>query len=247
MSGKSHSYSLTAIHDLLNEAFDDPKLDSFCMDHFSYTYDKFSYGMRKDVKINCLLHDCRKNVPELQRLLGIVRDKVPGIYQKFEIRLVRTKTEEPLISDKISTTDPISLLDELKEWKLVHHNVQSLLNKLEAVFGYLDEYSFTNNPHSLRRAGLAWQRYCVNTLKSIFDKWQLQYANTPELALLREEIIVIEPIARELMSEITNYQFNELHLWFAGFRGLLWDILTIADTRIMVLVENLRSMMSGVN
>ena len=48
------SFDIAAIRQRLTNAFDDPGLDAFCMDHFPQVYDKFSRGMRRDEKITLL-------------------------------------------------------------------------------------------------------------------------------------------------------------------------------------------------
>lgn len=52
----------------LLDRLDDPELDALCMAHFVRVYDKFGYGMRKDVKINLLLDYCRRVPGRLQDL-----------------------------------------------------------------------------------------------------------------------------------------------------------------------------------
>jgi hypothetical protein len=66
--------SLSAIRRQLNQMFDDPKLDAFCMDYFPQVYDKFSRGMRKDEKITLLLDHCRRLPDQLQKLLTVLEE-----------------------------------------------------------------------------------------------------------------------------------------------------------------------------
>ena len=66
--------SLGALRRRLNQVFDDPGLDAFCLDHFPRIYDKFSRGMRKDEKINLLLDHCRREPARYQRLLAALEE-----------------------------------------------------------------------------------------------------------------------------------------------------------------------------
>ncbi|GAB4537170.1 MAG: hypothetical protein Kow0063_23550 [Anaerolineae bacterium] len=73
MTVGGQNYDIAEIRKLLGNAFDDPGLDSLCMDHFPNVYNKFSRGMRKDEKINLLLDHCRRSPTsfnELQRILS---------------------------------------------------------------------------------------------------------------------------------------------------------------------------------
>lgn len=56
----------------LNQCFDDPGLDAFCLDHFPEVYDKFSRGMRRDEKISALLDHCRRHPPEQECLISLL-------------------------------------------------------------------------------------------------------------------------------------------------------------------------------
>lgn len=58
----------------LNQMFDDPELDAFCMDHFYQVYNKFSAGMRKDEKIHQLLDYCSRISNGYQRLQAALEE-----------------------------------------------------------------------------------------------------------------------------------------------------------------------------
>lgn len=65
---------LNLLRQRLNQLFDDPGFDAFCLDHFPDVYDTFSRGMRKDEKMTVLLDACRR---------------VPAFYQKLVAMLER--------------------------------------------------------------------------------------------------------------------------------------------------------------
>jgi len=60
MSQDEQPDGVSGMRERLNQAFDDPGLDAFCLDHFPKVYDKFGRGMRKDEKITLLLDYCRR-------------------------------------------------------------------------------------------------------------------------------------------------------------------------------------------
>ncbi|MGB0384097.1 MAG: KGGVGR-motif variant AAA ATPase [Ardenticatenaceae bacterium] len=146
-----------------------------------------------------------------------------------------------ITSNEINTTDSV-ILDELAEWALVQEDTQYILDVLDTVFNNLDEYRLTENENSLHRAGLDWQRHCVTPLKFMFQKWNLQYAYTPEFDLLREKIADMDTIMPQIMGDVDNQQFTTLHFWFIELKALLWNILTVANKRIVLLVNTLRSL-----
>ena len=66
-------HSLSTIRRRLNQTFDDPGLDAFCLDHFPEVYDRFGRGMRKDEKLTVLLDHCRRWSACYQELLVALR------------------------------------------------------------------------------------------------------------------------------------------------------------------------------
>lgn len=63
---------LGALRQRLNQGFDDPGLDAFCLARFPDVYDKFGRGMRKDEKITLLLDQCRRRPTDLERLVAAI-------------------------------------------------------------------------------------------------------------------------------------------------------------------------------
>jgi len=66
---------LSTLRRRLNQAFDDPGLDAFCLDHFPEVYDKFSRGMRRDEKINLLLDHCRRDPAHYRQLFALLEEQ----------------------------------------------------------------------------------------------------------------------------------------------------------------------------
>ncbi|MBD3308978.1 hypothetical protein GF339_21405 [candidate division KSB3 bacterium] len=62
--------TLRELRQRLEQQFDDPGIDAFCLDYFPDIYDKFSRGMRKDEKITVILDDCRRSPENYQKLLA---------------------------------------------------------------------------------------------------------------------------------------------------------------------------------
>jgi hypothetical protein len=71
-----------AIRDLLNAAFSDEELTTFCFDHFRPVYDDFASGMGKGQKVQRLLDYCVRQ-EQVERLLAAVRKANPEKYQRF--------------------------------------------------------------------------------------------------------------------------------------------------------------------
>lgn len=61
-----------ALRRQLDQTFDDPGLDAFCLDYFPEVYDRFGRGMRKDEKITLLLDHCRREAGQLERLAELM-------------------------------------------------------------------------------------------------------------------------------------------------------------------------------
>ncbi len=58
--GPALTIDRAALRRRLDQTFDDPGLDAFCLDYFPEIYDRFSRGMRKDEKMTLLLDHFRR-------------------------------------------------------------------------------------------------------------------------------------------------------------------------------------------
>jgi hypothetical protein len=72
-----------AVRRLLNAAFSDDELTTFCYDHFRPVHETFSVGMTRTQKIQLLLDYCDRQ-GEMDRLLALVREANPVQYARFE-------------------------------------------------------------------------------------------------------------------------------------------------------------------
>ncbi|MFX1412105.1 MAG: SUMF1/EgtB/PvdO family nonheme iron enzyme, partial [Promethearchaeota archaeon] len=70
------TWDIAVLRQLLNDAFDDPELDAFCLEQFPKVYDKFSRGMRKDEKITLLLDYGRRRPARRQKLLDALEEQM---------------------------------------------------------------------------------------------------------------------------------------------------------------------------
>ena len=243
MTDNAPSYDIAAIRRLLMFVFDDPGLDAFCQEHFLDIYDLFSRGMRMDEKITTVVDHCRRRVDYLDRLLQAVRDINEDLFFKHGPYLVPA---DQLVSGMVVRTDPFDMVAELTEWKLVHSESQLLLNALRIPLDYLTIYRFNHDPDRLDEAGYKWQELCVRRLRSVPDKWNLQYAYTPVLDDLRAQTSSLDEITRQLMqTDIQRPDFKTVYFQLTELRGILWDILTAADKRITALIEALKPVIGG--
>lgn len=92
-------YNSTAIRKLIIEAFDDDDLTIFCHDHFSEVAERFSAGMRKDVKALQLVTYCYRH-----EQVGLLIDKIKAEnsekYEKYKT-LLESGEEAPSILEEI--------------------------------------------------------------------------------------------------------------------------------------------------
>ncbi len=236
MTHSPQPYNTSKIRRLLNLAFDDSELRAFCMDYFPNVYDKFSEGMRRDIKINLLLDHCRRNPTNFDKLLDIMRKNKDDLFTQYEPYIV----SDQLVSRTIISRAPVELFAELVEWKLIHNESQILLNVLDIPLGYLTAYRFKPDPERLDDAGYKWQELCVPKLRSVPDKWNLQYAYTYVFYDLQNQISSLDKITRYLMqTDIRKPEFKIVFSQLAELRGILWDVLTAADKRIGAIIEAL--------
>lgn len=239
MNHSPQGHNLAAVHSLLMAVLDDPGLDAFCLAHFTDVYDKFSRGLRKDEKITMLVDHCRRSPTCIDALLDAVRKINEPMFMRYEPYLLSDR----LVFGTVISTSPADLIAELAEWKLVHNEAQALLSVIGIPLDYLTDCRFSPDRTKLDDAGFKWQRLCVPKLKDVPDRWGLERAYTPAIDDLRDRASRRGEITRKLMQiEPTGKEFTDLYLQFEEFRGILWDLLTAADKRIMVLIETLQPM-----
>lgn len=75
-------YNITAIRELMQAAFNDEELKTFCYDHFRPVYDEFAEGMGRLWKIHLLIEHCDRH-GRLGELLDYVKNANPVQYDKF--------------------------------------------------------------------------------------------------------------------------------------------------------------------
>jgi len=89
-------WNTDAIRKLLTAAFDDDQLQELCFDYFRPVYEKCS-GVRKDQKIQRLLEHCVRH-DQVEKLLGLVKERNPEQYARFDQILRRVGTPSPFCS-----------------------------------------------------------------------------------------------------------------------------------------------------
>jgi hypothetical protein len=87
------------IRELLNAAFNDEELQTFCFDYFRSVYDNFGGGTSKGDKIQSLLDYCEREnrIPDL---LARVRHAKPTKYAEFESGLKSSESPPPIVPSK---------------------------------------------------------------------------------------------------------------------------------------------------
>ncbi len=76
-------WNTAVIRDLLNAAFNDEELTTFCFDYFRPVQDDFATGMSKGQKVQRLLDHCTRQ-DQIDDLLAAVRKANSKQYQRFE-------------------------------------------------------------------------------------------------------------------------------------------------------------------
>jgi hypothetical protein len=237
MSNGEQSYNLSQIRKLLN-LFDDLELSAWCLDHFPTVYEKFSSGMRKDKKINLLLTYCRRGPNRFEQLLAIVQAEDEEAFKQFEPSLIG-EGSQPLLALGMERATLRRLLSELSEWKVIHNDVQDLLDEMEKPFNYFTSYNFKRDTDWLEQGIFAWDKLQASKLSQIPDQWDFQYADSSSLGELPQKAKVIDEVAEQLMNEVTEVNFKFLYRQFNQFRGVLWQLLQTADQKIKILIEDI--------
>ncbi len=124
--------NIAQIRRLLNQAFDDPSLDSFCQDYFPSVFDRFSRGMRKDEKITLLLDHCRRISSGFEALRQ-------AVYNSYEVSGFE-KNELKALADEIATV--------LEEQSTVGTKQDTATPKIRQSETKKDESQKKNDPHS---------------------------------------------------------------------------------------------------
>jgi nucleoside phosphorylase len=87
-------YNLAAVIDLVETAFTDEDLNTFCLAHFRRVYAQFAAGQQKGARVRLLVEFAERQ-RQLSRLLELVREANPGAYEEFEPRLGEGTTSPP--------------------------------------------------------------------------------------------------------------------------------------------------------
>ena len=138
-------------------------------------------------------------------------------------------------------------LCELAEWKLIHNDSQALVDALDVPIALLTICRLKPENANLDYAGDRWQESCAPKLKDLPDKWNLKHVDSPIFDELRERTldIDIDNISRRLMQIDVieeEEEFEHLYLQLREIKGTVWQVLTIADKGILVLVETMQRM-----
>ncbi|NJO03971.1 MAG: hypothetical protein HC880_21890 [Bacteroidia bacterium] len=76
---------------LINEAFTDSDLETFCLKYFEDVFNKFGAGQGKDQKINALVTYCKQH-RQVERLLEKLQAERPALYAEYAPRLFQADT-----------------------------------------------------------------------------------------------------------------------------------------------------------
>jgi hypothetical protein len=188
-----------------------------------------------------IIAHCDRREDAFDELLRLVKSESKRQFNRFGPYVSSSDDQPMLISGEVRSTQAGDLIQELVEWKLVHNELQELWNLVNIPFEYLAICRFRQDPDILDQAGYKWQELCVPRLRSVPEKWDLQHAYSPTLDTFRKQTARVDEITRQLMrADVRGSEFKRLYLQFEELKGTLWDLLTAADKRILVLVEHLQ-------
>lgn len=78
--GKDRQYNIQHILQLLNEAFNDSDLETFCMAHFEKVFNGFGLGQSKNQKVMALVDYAKRHL-EMEKLLELMKTENPAQYE----------------------------------------------------------------------------------------------------------------------------------------------------------------------
>jgi hypothetical protein len=227
-------YNTEKVRELLYKSLDDTELTDLCFDHFQKVHERFSDGLVKSKKISMLVEWCVGHL-EIEHLLQKVRIINPNQYRAFEQYL---KTGDDVI--ELQLNDPIAALDE---WKKIHDDSQNTLNILNPFFILLTDCRLYNSTVSLDQAGDRWDGECVRALKYLAATIAgfPPHLYNPAFVRIQQDLSNLDDIIRMLRTiTIGTTEFDDLIIRIQTIREGIWNILTIADKNIVILVRRIK-------
>jgi transcriptional regulator with XRE-family HTH domain len=234
-------YDVGVILQLLTTAFDSVDLWYLCRE--TELLQPICQRVKHNAPINyiayrvieyCMQHDI---LGELLQTVHSVREQQ---FERFQQYLKPSSDHAWLVTRDREGARIKDLLFELSEWKLVHNESQSLVNTLGVSLDFLRACRLRPENTNLDFAGFQWRELCVPMLRHVPDKWNLEYAYSPEFDTLREQASNLDDITHQLMGmDAKGGEFVSLYSRLTELRDTLWGVLTIADKSIKALVEHL--------
>lgn len=86
MPPKPKTPNIAELFNLLDDAFNDGDLQTFCMKYFEKVYNNFALGQSKNARIQALLDYCKQHL-EYDKLLHQIKEERPAMYQVYQARL----------------------------------------------------------------------------------------------------------------------------------------------------------------
>ena len=240
-------YDTGAVYNLLTKAYGPSDLYRTCRDN--KVLEPICKLVHRDMPISdiadAIIEYCKQH-QIFEQLLQIVCRERENHYRQQEPYLKASADQPLLVTRSRKDARLADLLLELAEWKLVHNSAQQLVNAVAYPVDAVTTCRLTHQVTQLELAGRWWQESCVRQLEGLPDKWNLQYAYSPAVDTLRDEIADIENITRRLYGvEDIGEEFMWLYSRLTELKGTLWEVLTVADKSIMILIETMQRMIEG--
>jgi hypothetical protein len=145
-------------------------------------------------------------------------------------------------SEKPPEIESYNILSELGKWKHVHHDVQDLLNSLNIPYELLTRCRYKPSIDTLEYASDKWDGVCMPKLKSVGKKISSpQYPDDDILREFKQEAVRLDDFTESLTKvDAGTREFRSLYFQFNEIKDTVFDLLSVADTKIMSLINSMQ-------
>lgn len=186
------------------------------------------------------LDDCKPRHKKLKDIQWV--DIFPSYEQGFNKILKAMGISEKEVAEVLPVITSFSkALSELGEWKRVHNDAQDLFRHLNSPFELLIRCRYKPSPDHLDNIADKWQESCVKRLKSVSEKIASpQYPDHDLLDILQQKASDADDITEKLrIIDVEKGEFHSLYSQFYTLKNVVFNILSVADTKIMTLAESM--------
>ena len=190
------------------------------------------------------LDDCQSPYKELQDIH--YADLSVSPYEDVIINILRAMDiapGDPTGTHPSEINEFKETISELERWKQVHHDAQDLFNRMNIPLELLIRCRYKATPELLDYAAEKWYGLCVPKLKFVLKKIGAdQYPEHDLLDMLQQEMADADEITKKLrMLDANPEDIRSLCFQFGGLKDIVFNILSVADMKIMRLIASMRN------